>query len=439
MNRAAFQTPQTVFWFRRDLRLEDNTGLFHALNAGRPVLPLFIFDRQVLKELPDKTDPRVQFIHQRLHTMQETLLQQGSCFWIEQGTPVEVWERLLQQLPVAAVYANHDYEPYAQKRDESVFQLLQARGIPFHTYKDQVIFEKDDILNQQGKPYQVFTPYRNRWIKELIQQPRSFFPAEKHLPRFVKWSGRPLPSLSELGFRKTAIEFPPAQIQPEILLHYHQNRDYPAIEGTSRLGIHLRFGTISIRKLVQQALEMNETFLNELIWREFFMMILWHYPHTLTEPFQEKYQQLPWRQDEADFRRWCEGRTGFPLVDAGMRQLNATGFMHNRVRMVTANFLTRLLRIDWRWGERYFAEKLLDFELSSNVGNWQWAAGCGVDAAPYFRIFNPNAQLKKFDPDEAYVKKWIPEYGSADYPQPMLDYPGRRREALGWFKMYLQR
>jgi deoxyribodipyrimidine photo-lyase len=433
-----FSEPLSIFWFRRDLRLEDNAGFYQALVSGYPVLALFIFDQNILETLSNKSDRRVQFIHQVLYEMQKEVVRAGSTLWVEYGRPMEVFEKLLADLPVAAVHTNHDYEPDARKRDEQISRQLAERNIPFYSFKDQVIFEKEEILTQSGKPYSVFTPYRNRWREQLSMGILRTFPSQEHLKNLAKLPPRPISTLSALGFLPTEQAFPPKELGEKIICGYHRTRDIPGMEGTTRLGVHLRFGTVSVRRVVQQALELNETFLNELIWREFFMMILWHFPHIVSEPFREKYRGFPWRHDKGDFNRWCEGQTGFPMVDAGMRQLNATGYMHNRVRMITANFLTKLLRIDWRLGEAYFAGKLLDYEQASNVGNWQWSAGCGVDAAPYFRIFNPDTQLQKFDPNLSYVKTWVPEYETSAYPKPIIDYQYARQRALEVFKDALQ-
>ncbi len=423
-----------IFWFRRDLRLEDNCGLFHALNSGSPVLPLFIFDDNILSELNDKQDRRVEFIHRALLEIQTELEAAGSTLLIRQGKPQKIWKSLCSQLNIAAVYTNHDYEPYAIQRDSAVKDLLNARNIPFHTFKDQVIFEKDEVLSAQEKPYTVYTPYKNTWRKKLKINDIQPFVSQNLKQHLLKCDPIALPALEDIGFQKTGTAFPPKALREDIIRTYDEQRDFPGIEGTSRLSVHLRFGTVSIRLLVQHALELNETWLEELIWREFFMMILWQFPKVVNQPFKEKYANVPWRNNETEFESWCRGKTGYPIVDAGMRELNETGFMHNRVRMVTASFLTKHLLIDWRWGERYFAQKLLDYELSSNNGNWQWAAGCGCDAAPYFRIFNPTTQAQKFDPQSTYLKKWVPELNTLDYPNPVVEHKFARQRALAAFK-----
>lgn len=425
--------PVVVFWFRRDLRTHDNAGFHAALMSGYPVLPVFIFDTEILSELP-KDDARVTFIHQQLENMNAGFGTHRRALAVFHGTPGSVFLKLLARHSIAAVYANHDYEPYAAKRDAEIRKLLEAQGVPFHTSKDQVIFEKDEIVKNNGTPYVVFTPYANRWKSGLDENRLRHFRSEDHLDRLARHA-HPFLSLKDIGFETSEIRVPEYDLQDNNIENYGQTRDYPGIDGTSRLGPHLRFGTISIRHAVKKAMESRDgTFLNELIWREFFMQILWHFPDTVDKAFRAPYDRIGWRHAEADFRRWREGRTGYPIVDAGMRQLNQTGWMHNRVRMVTASFLCKHLLIDWRWGEGYFAEKLLDYEQSSNVGNWQWAAGSGVDAAPYFRIFNPVEQAKKFDKDFTYIKRWVPEFGTKDYPQPMVDHKEARERALKTYR-----
>jgi len=419
-----------IFWFRRDLRLEDNHGLFQALQAGLPVLPVFIFDRDILDHVVDRHDRRVQFIHRSLTSINTRLLKYNSRLLIRYGKPLEIWNELIKEFDIHTVFANHDYEPYALQRDEKIKSLLQKKEIRFLTFKDQVIFEKNEIVKQDGLPYTVYTPYRHRWQSLLVTGQIMPYPSHTLTDRFLKNESFLFPGLEKLGFVESQADFPSEKVDEDIIRNYDKTRDYPDREGTTRLSIHLRFGTVSIRELVRLALELNETWLGELIWREFFMMILYHFPRVVDQPFKSKYAQIPWRNDPEEFGRWCTGQTGYPLVDAGMRELNATGFMHNRVRMVTASFLTRHLLIDWRWGERYFAEKLLDYELSSNNGNWQWAAGCGCDAAPYFRIFNPKIQQQKFDPENIYIKKWIPEIDSGSYPKPIVDHSFARQRAL---------
>jgi len=431
-------TPVSVFWFRRDLRLDDNAGLYHALKGENPVLPVFIFDKDILDKLEDKDDARVTFIHQTIISLQNELEKLGSTLTILHDKPAEAWQRLLSRHKITAVYANHDYEPDAKARDESIGGLLGKHGIPFKTYKDQVVFEKDEVVKDDGSPYLVYTPYNRRWYQKLAPFYLEAYPGHKYLKNFLRAQPGSIPSLKDIGFAKSDREFPPIHFK-EFITKYPETRDFPAIKGTTHIGIHLRFGTVSIRELARTANEFEEkTWLNELIWREFYTMILHHFPKTATQAFKPEYDRIKWVNDEKQFEAWCKGQTGFPLVDAGMRELNATGYMHNRVRMVTASFLSKDLLIDWRWGERYFARQLLDYEMASNVGGWQWSAGCGTDAAPYFRIFNPDAQLKKFDPNLEYIKKWVPEYTDfTKYPRPIIDHAFARGRCLKVFKTAL--
>ncbi len=437
-----------IFWFRRDLRLEDNAGLFHALKGGHPVLPLFIFDREILDNLPDASDARVQFIHQTLEQLQQQLEALGSSLLVLHGTPETAWKQVLETYPVAAVYTNRDYEPYAKTRDASIAHLLG--DIPFRTFKDHVIFETGEVLKDDGKPYTVFTPFSKKWRAKLnapladqskpsdIPSYLSAYPTEQYFQHFYQCSSLPMPSLAALGFEPSALSIPPNTVPRGIIRNYAAVRDFPAKNGTSRLGIHFRFGTISIREKARNALELSDIFLNELIWRDFYSQILGHFPQVADRAFKPQYDRIPWRNDPDGFEKWCQGKTGYPLVDAGMRELNATGFMHNRVRMITASFLTKHLLIDWRLGAQYFAQKLLDFDLASNSGGWQWAAGCGTDAAPYFRIFNPTEQLKKFDPAYAYIRQWVPEFGTPMYPKPMVEHSFARQRCLETYKKALE-
>lgn len=421
-----------VFWFRRDLRLFDNVGLHQALQSGLPVMPLFIFDRNILDELPRK-DARVHFIHQQVVAMNEELQEKGTRLQVEYGEPLEVWKSLLERYNVKQVFTNSDYEPYARDRDAKVAELLEGQGIPFRSFKDHLLVEPGQVLKDDGTPYTVFTPFSKRWRAVLTEADLRSFPSALESRNWFKQEAQEPISLAAMGFEPTDIRFPGKTVSDELLKEYKQKRDYPAVHGTSKLSVHLRFGTISIRQLAQQALDVSDTYLNELIWREFYAHILWHFPQVVHESFQKKYDSIPWRNSEADFERWCRGETGFPMVDAGMRQLNATGYMHNRVRMVVASFLCKHLLIDWRWGEAYFAEKLLDYELASNNGGWQWAAGTGTDAAPYFRIFSPDSQFKRFDPEGKYVLRWVPEYGTPAYPRPMIDQSFGRNRAIETF------
>lgn len=426
-----------IHWFRRDLRLEDNHGFFRALSEHGDVLPLFIFDTDILDRLGSRNDRRVDFIHRSLGGMQEQLLRRGSSLLVEHGKPLEVWQRLLERFEVTAVTTNHDHEPYAIERDKAVAGLFAAHGIPFRTFKDISIFERAEVVKDNGGPYTVYTPFMKKWRSLFTPDMAAPYPSEEHLHRLWKCAPLPIPSLEAIGFHPTDLQAPPTTLSEDLLQNYAETRDIPSVVGTSRMSTHLRFGTVSVRALVRRSLRSSPKYLNELIWREFFMQILWHFPHP-EKAFKPAYDRIAWRHDEADFARWKEGRTGYPLVDAGMRELLATGLMHNRVRMVVASFLTKHLLLDWRWGEAWFAQQLLDFELSSNNGGWQWASGSGCDAAPYFRVFNPRLQLEKFDPALKYVKKWVPEYGSANYPQPMVVHESARARALHTYKTGLE-
>lgn len=433
------QEPISVFWFRRDLRLDDNRGLWEALRSGKRVWPLFIFDTRILQELPPD-DARVSFLYDRLEYL-HTALQEacGGGLAVYTGSPEAVFSRLLAEKNVTAVYANADYEPYARQRDAQINDLLREKGVVFETFKDQVVFEKSEVVKDDGDPYVVYTPYMKKW-KENFRRLGALqnYDARPLLPGVATEGYPALPSLAELGFTRSEIKVPDYNLSAALIAGYADTRNIPGADGTSHLGPHLRFGTVSVRQAVGLALRStDETFWNELIWREFFMQILWHFPHTVHRAFKPPYDGIQWRNDPAEFEKWKAGKTGFTLVDAGMRQLNQTGYMHNRVRMLVASFLCKHLLIDWRLGEAYFAEKLLDFELASNVGNWQWAAGSGVDAAPYFRIFNPMTQVAKFDPKEAYIRTWVPEYGTHAYPLPMVDHKQARERCLETYKAAL--
>ena len=424
-----------LFWFRRDLRLHDNHGLYRALKSSLPVLPIFIFDRNILDELPNKTDARFMFIHDELSGIKATLEKMSSSLWTYYGTPLEAYKELAEKFDIHTVFTNHDYEPYATQRDSEIQDFLKTQGIGFQSFKDQVVFEKSEVLTGQDKPYSVFSPYGKKWRATLTKGDYAPYPSENHWSAFVKNISFKMPSLREMGFQRSDISIPKRIVQDPIIETYDQTRNFPALkEGTTKMGIHLRFGTVSVRQMVTRALALNDTYLNELIWREFYMQILYHYPQVVTKAFKPKYDHIPWCNSEAEFEKWCKGETGYPMVDAGMRELNATGYMHNRVRMITASFLCKHLLIDWRWGEAYFAEKLLDFELSSNNGSWQWASSSGCDAAPYFRIFNPTSQLKKFDPKGEYCRRWIPELDSLNYPNPMVEHKIARERALRVYK-----
>jgi deoxyribodipyrimidine photo-lyase len=418
-----------VFWFRRDLRIDDNSGFFEALNCGKEVLPIFIFDKTILDELP-KNDARVSFIHELLDQLDTELQKNGKTLAVFYGEPLPVFEQLVKENKIDTVFTNHDYEPYAKKRDALISDFLQSKNINFKTFKDQVIFEKSEVVKADQTPYVVFTPYSKKWKENFRNTQLEHFKSEDLLSN-VAYHSYPFLSLNDIGFEQSKIKVSHYNISESLIHNYESTRNFPAIAGTSMLGAHLRFGAVSIRKIVAKAIqETNETFLNELIWREFFMQILWHFPHTVTQSFRPKYDAIKWNNNEEEFQKWCEGKTGYPFVDAGMRELNATGHMHNRVRMIAASFLCKHLLIDWQWGEAYFATKLLDYEQSSNIGNWQWAAGSGVDAAPYFRIFNPTEQVKKFDKDLIYIKKWIPELEDFSYPKPIVEHKEARERCL---------
>ena len=420
-----------VFWFRRDLRLEDNTGLYEALSDGE-TLPIFIFDPNILAELP-KDDARVSFIFELLEKIQKQLKSEKKSLAVFNDEPEKVFKKLSKEHKIKAVFTNHDYEPYAKKRDSEIEKLLKSNDISFHTFKDHVIFERDEIVKDDGKPYVVYTPFSKKWKEKFSKESVKQYSSEKNLEQ-IATHNYPFLSLEDIGFQKSKIKVDDFDVSKKIIENYKETRDFPSVDGTSHISPHLRFGSVSIRQIAKKASEFKqETFLNELIWREFFMQILWHFPKTVTESFRPKYDNIKWRNNEKEFKSWCEGKTGYPIVDAGMRQLNETGNMHNRVRMVVASFLCKHLLIDWRWGEAYFAEKLLDYEQSSNVGNWQWAAGSGVDAAPYFRIFNPSEQVKKFDKDFKYIKKWVPEFQEIDY-KPIVDHKEARERCLKVYK-----
>jgi deoxyribodipyrimidine photo-lyase len=430
--------PVSVFWFRRDLRLQDNAGLYHALKNEVCVLPIFIFDTNILDDLENKEDRRVSFIHDSLIALQNKLQNLGSSLCVLRGKPLHCFNILLKTYAITSVYTNHDYEPYAIQRDREVADLLKANNIPFHNYKDQVIFEKDEVTKENSEPYNVYTPYSKRWKNKLSEYYLRSYPAEKYFASFYKTDALPFPSIAEIGFKKTNYSIPGTQLDLGIALKYDATRDYPAVKGTTRLGVHLRFGTISIRELARQVSQINGTLLNELIWREFFQMILWHFPRVVHQSFKKEYDKIKWRNNEDEFKLWCKGQTGYAVVDAGMRELNETGYMHNRVRMIAASFLCKHLLIDWRWGEAYFAEKLMDYELASNNGNWQWAAGTGCDAAPYFRIFNPYTQTEKFDPQHVYIKKWVPESDTPAYAKPIVNHEEARLRCLAAYKNALR-
>ena len=428
----------TIFWFRRDLRLEDNCGLYHALKSDKKVVPIFIFDETIVNKLP-KNDARVAFIHQELEKIHHQLLKTHSSLFVYFGKPLEVFKEVIQNFNVESVFTNRDYEPYALQRDEEIKTFLTSKNILFKTYKDQVFFEKDEIVKQDQTPYKVYTPYAKKWLEGFTKKGITFYPSEEYIQNFIPKEPQKIITLKELGFEKSTIQVAPYSFSSQFVNNYEETRNFPAKNSTSKLGTHLRFGTVSVRKILNQASKnKNTTFLKELIWREFFMQILWHFPKTTKESFKPAYDKIQWRNNENEFEAWCQGKTGYPLVDAGIRELNLTGFMHNRVRMLVGSFLCKHLLIDWRWGEAYFAEKLHDYELSSNVGNWQWVAGCGVDAAPYFRIFNPTTQIIKFDKELQYIKKWVPDFQELTYPRQIVEHTFARDRCLQTYKEALK-
>ena len=432
-----------IFWFRRDLRLEDNVGLYHALyqakQKGYKVLPLFIFDKTILDKLEDKNDRRVDFIHRTIMNMQSELVEKGKSIWIENDQPINVFNNYLKKYKVTGVYTNHDYEPLAIERDAEIKSLLEKNNIEFHSFKDQVIFEKDEVIKDDGKPYTIYTPYANKWRTYWAGHVPKIHPSIKLMDYFIDSKPLPIPSLKQMGFNTTDLTVPPIQWDANLVKKYTDQRNFPAIKGTTQLSVHLRFGTISVRQLALATQTINSTFFNELIWRDFYHMILWHFPQVgKGKSFKAQYDFIEWRNNEKEFQAWCDGQTGYPIVDAGMRELNTTGFMHNRVRMIVASFLTKHLLIDWRWGEGYFAQKLLDFDLAANNGGWQWASGSGCDAAPYFRVFNPRLQTEKFDKDLKYIRKWIPELDSLSYPKPIVVHEEARVRVLAAYAKALK-
>jgi deoxyribodipyrimidine photo-lyase len=426
---------KTIFWHRRDLRIHDNAGLFKALKNSLEVQPIFIFDSQILQFLP-RNDQRLLFIHQEIEKLKKSYQSIGSDLKVYFGNPIEVIPQIVEECHADAVYTNRDYEPYATERDKTLYEILDKANVKFSGTKDHVIFEKAEITKDDGKPYTIFTPFSKKWKATLTDIQLESYPMENLLFKLIQTEEKSnLLTLESIGFDSTqTVEFPSKKRNKDIICSYTENRNFPALNGTSKISLHLRFGTISIRELAREALSLNETFLNELIWRDFYQMIIYLFPHSAKNSFKTQYDRIVWERNEAHFKAWCEGKTGYPIVDAGMRELNATGFMHNRVRMIVASFLTKHLLLDWRWGEGYFAQKLLDFELASNSGGWQWAAGCGCDAAPYFRVFNPTTQQEKFDKQFEYVKKWVPEFGTVNYPSPIIDHKFARERVLARFK-----
>jgi deoxyribodipyrimidine photo-lyase len=424
-----------IFWHRRDIRTTDNAGLYHALKSGLQVIPIFIFDKNILEKLANKSDKRVNFIHEQISDLKLEYQKLGTDLWVEYGEVNDIWKSLVKKFNIKKVFINHDYEPYANDRDAVIKQFLNNLSIDFLSFKDQCIFEKEEVTKDDGKPYTVFTPYSRKWKAKLNDDYLKPYETEKYFDALLKVETlQPLISLNEIGFEKVVVNYPSKQTTLAIIKNYSEQRNFPSIAGTSKLGIHFRFGTISIREKAKKTIGISEVFLNELIWRDFYMMILHHFPHIVKRAFRPEYDKINWINNEHDFKSWCEGKTGYPIVDAGMRELNETGFMHNRVRMIVASFLTKHLLIDWRWGEAYFAQKLLDFDLSANNGGWQWAAGCGTDAAPYFRVFNPTLQAQKFDKENQYIKKWVPEFLSINYTKPIVEHTFARNRCLQVYK-----
>lgn len=430
------KSPINIFWFRRDLRTEDNAGLFQALQAGIPVLPVFVFDTNILKQLP-RDDSRVTFIHRQIEKLKSELETHGSSLKVIHGTPLEAFEQLANEYTINTVFTNRDYEPYARERDREIAQFLQVRGTQFRDFKDQLIFDRHEIVKEDGFPYTVFTPYYRKWLAKFDSSKTQEFASQHILHNLVKTSPFHLPTLEQIDFTQSSMQVSNYILSEEIMHKYGDLRDFPAQNATTRLSVHLRFGTISIRKVTQQAFLHSDKLLNELAWRNFYMDILWHFPHVEKNSFKPAYDRIQWHNNEADFAKWCRGETGYPMVDAGMRELNSSGYMHNRVRMVVASFLCKHLLIDWRWGEAYFAEKLLDFDLAANNGGWQWAAGSGCDAAPYFRVFNPTMQAQKFDPENKYIRQWVPEFQTEKYCAPIVEHTFARNRAIDAYKQFL--
>ena len=425
-----------IFWFRRDLRLKDNAGLFHALNENDKVLPIFIYDKNTLDKL-NKSDHRVDFIEYSLKKLNDLLKKNNKSISIYYGKPLKVFSELIKKYNVTKVYSNKDYTPYSIKRDKKVEELLKVNNIDFNSYKDHVLFEKYEVVKDDNTPYKVYTPFSRKWLIKMSENKIDFFNSEKYIRKFFN-EKREFLSLKEIGFEKSVLSPLNLNLSSDTINNYEKTRNFPYVNGTSKIGLHLRFGTISTREMIVKAEESkNKTFLKELVWREFFQQILFHYPHTINKSFKPKYDRIEWLNNENQFKKWCSGQTGYPLVDAGMRELNQTGFMHNRVRMLVGSFLCKHLLIDWRWGEAYFAKKLYDYETASNVGNWQWVAGCGVDASPYFRIFNPHEQIKKFDKNLIYTKKWVPEFESVQYVEPIVIHKDARERCLLTYKKAL--
>lgn len=426
--------PTAAFWFRRDLRLNDNQGFLKALQSGLPVLPVFIFDTEILDALPNRADRRVHLLHDVLSDLKSQLEAKGGSLMVAHGKPLEVWPKLANTYNIQKIFLNRDYEPYARHRDQAVFDWAKTAGIEMVGAKDSVIFEKSEVVKDDGKPYTVFTPYSRKWMARLTPADLAPAPSEDFLNNLLPSPPLNMPSLKDLGFQPAAYDIGNGKPSEVLISNYHNTRDLPYVKGTARISAHLRFGMLSIRAMARLGQANNQKWLNELIWRDFYQNIIYHFPHSAHNAFKPDYDHIQWEQNEAHFKAWCEGKTGYPIVDAGMRELTATGFMHNRVRMITASFLTKHLLLDWRLGEAWFAQQLLDYDLASNVGGWQWAASSGCDAAPYFRVFNPSLQQDKFDKDRLYIKKWVPEYGTAHYPKPIVEHKFARDRAISRFQ-----
>ena len=427
-----------IFWFRRDLRLDDNHALFKALKSGYDVLPIFIFDSNITNKL-NQNDHRLNYINNVLDGLNKRLSINKKKIYIYKGNPIEIISKLIIKLKIKEIYLNKDYEPYAIDRDDKIEKLCVANNVSYNSFKDHVIFEEDQIVKKDGTPYVVYTPYSRKWIEKFQSNQLDSYPSELNLGGFVD-SDKIREVNYLMDFEKNIISPKTYNFNKDLIDKYEETRNFPALDSTSRIGVNLRFGTVSTRKIVKTSSERsNNTFLKELIWREFFIQILWHFPHTTEKSFKDKYERIEWRNDMDDFKLWCDGKTGYPIVDAGMNQLNKTGFMHNRLRMVVGSFLCKHLLIDWRLGEKYFADKLFDYEQASNVGNWQWVAGCGVDAAPYFRIFNPEEQQKKFDKELQFIKKWIPNFDKDNYISKIVDHKFARERCLNTYKKALNK
>jgi deoxyribodipyrimidine photo-lyase len=465
---------RALVWFRRDLRDYDHAALYHALKSAREVVCAFVFDREILDSLVERADRRVEFIHASVTELQRALQARGGGLVVSYGAARDEIVQLATEFRAEAVFFNHDDDPAALARDAAVEAALRGRGLAVHHYKDTVVFEREEVLTAGKTPFSVFTPYKNSWLKALTPFYLRAYPADAHADRLVPAS-TPIPDLQDMGFAPTnlrELQLPTgmsggARLFGDFLQRidrYQEARDFPAVKGVSYLSVHLRFGTVSIRQLAAAAYQHGgrgaQTWLSELIWRDFYHQILWHRPDVASgHAFKLQYDALPWPNPPGHFEAWCEARTGYPLIDAAMRQLNQTGYMHNRLRMVTASFLAKDLLVDWRLGERYFADKLIDFDLAANSGGWQWAASVGCDAQPWFRIFNPVTQSEKFDPQGTFIRRYVPELAALpdkfihapwtlaateqqragcvigrDYPAPIVDHAVQRPLALALFR-----